>query len=143
MGSIDRDKYSCCIKDTCDSIILFKEKKAVLRIKNDRNACYRRIQIDGCVIKEGKRCDWLLESCEHGDQFFIELKGSCLDDAIKQLWETVRAFGNARGEVYAFVVSSNCGARINTARQALEKKFKNRGVELRFFHSNSNYSLLR
>lgn len=46
-------------------------------------------------------------------------------------------------EKKAFVVSSNSGMKINTHRQVIEKRFKNKGVDLVFFHSQSKYKLER
>ncbi len=45
-------------------------------------------QIDGIVIKEGKRCDFLLMNEDTQTAYLIELKGRDLNKAVEQLEAT-------------------------------------------------------
>ena len=136
---------NACVVRTMDSNIVFRENKARICFLNPNRKAYDRITVDGCVIREGNKCDFLLASCEYGDQYFVELKGENLDYAILQLESTFEKLLDSRKGVMrkAFVVSSNAGMRINTHRQQLEKRFKRRGIDLCFFHSQNKYKLER
>lgn len=134
-----------CVRRVADSNIVFCEKKARIVFLNPSRKAYDRITVDGCVITEGNKCDYLLKSCEYDDQYFVELKGEDLNHAVAQLESSFEKLLDNRNEVRkkAFVVSSNSGMRINTHRQLIEKRFKKMGVDLRFFHSQSSYTLER
>ena len=136
---------NACVARTTDSNIVFKENKARISFLNPNRKPYDRITVDGCVIREGNKCDFLLASCEFGDQYFVELKGENLEHAILQLESTfAKMLDNREGVMRkAFVVSSNSGMRISPHRQQLEKRFKKRGIDLHFFHSQSVYKLER
>lgn len=136
---------SVCVARTTDSNIVFRENKARICFLNSNRKPYDRITVDGCVIREGNKCDFLLASCEFGDQYFVELKGENLEHAIIQLESTFTRLLDSREGVMrkAFVVSSNSGMRISPYRQQLEKRFKKQGIDLYFFHSQSVYKLVR
>ena len=136
---------SVCVARTTDSNIVFRENKARICILNSNRKPYDRITVDGCVIREGNKCDFLLASCEFGDQYFVELKGENLEHAIIQLESTFTRLLDSREGVMrkAFVVSSNSGMRISPYRQQLEKRFKKQGIDLYFFHSQSVFKLVR
>lgn len=139
-------KIPCaCIERTSNPLIVFKEKKAKIAFQNTARKEYQRITVDGCVIKDGNKCDFLLVSNEHGDQYFVELKGEDVNHAVEQLETSMEQLLDKRRNIIhkAFVVSSNSGMKIDTHRQVIEKRFKNKGVDLIFFHSQSEYKLER
>lgn len=47
------------------------------------------IQVDGCLITKGIRCDYLLLNCDKKNSYFIELKGKKLLHAIEQIDRSV------------------------------------------------------
>ncbi len=51
--------------------------------KNGKEIC--KIKVDGCLIKESERCDYLILACEDKSAFFVELKGHDLKKAIGQI----------------------------------------------------------
>jgi hypothetical protein len=51
--------------------------------KNGKEIC--KIRVDGCLIKDGERCDYLILVCENQSAFFVELKGHDLKKAISQI----------------------------------------------------------
>lgn len=69
-----------------------EEKGCVhLGINSDKNWC-RHFRVDGGVYPRGqaeKRCDFLLLNDDKKDAYFIELKGSDLNQAISQVENTV------------------------------------------------------
>ena len=79
---------SVCVARTTDSNIVFRENKARICFLNSNRKPYDRITVDGCVIREGNKCDFLLASCEYSDQYFVELKGENLEHAVVQLEST-------------------------------------------------------
>ena len=79
-------KIPCaCIEQTSNPLIVFKEKKAKITFQNTSRKEYQSVTVDGCVIKEGNKCDFLLVSNEYGDQYFVELKGENVNHAVEQL----------------------------------------------------------
>ena len=134
-----------CIEKTSNPLIVFKEKKAKITFLNTTRKEYQRVTVDGCVIREGNKCDFLLVSNEYGDQYFVELKGEDVNHSVEQLETSMEQLMDKRNNIIhkAFVVSSNAGMKIDTHRQAIEKRFKNKGVDLLFFHSQSEYRLER
>lgn len=70
-------------------IVCKDEKNSQKYIANnvDDSEVYK-YRIDGEVIKEGKKCDFLVLNKDKNDIYLIELKGSDLEYAIEQLLET-------------------------------------------------------
>lgn len=58
---------------------------------NNGRACVSHYKIDGVVIKSGNRCDFLLMNETARIAYLIELKGSDLIKAVKQLEATEKA----------------------------------------------------
>ena len=50
-----------------------------------------KIEVDGCVITEGIRCDWLvrLNDATSKEEIYVELKGSDVYHAVEQLQASV------------------------------------------------------
>lgn len=46
-------------------------------------------KIDGCLIKKGIRCDYLLLNCQKQNAYFIELKGKHLVKATEQILRSI------------------------------------------------------
>jgi len=87
------------MKDECSEIvdhkeIVFKENRSKLTILNPNRLIGKRLEVDGCEITEGIRCDYLLliKSLE----MFIELKGQDIHHAIEQLERTMSLLLNVQ-----------------------------------------------
>ncbi len=67
-------------------------------------------QIDGMVILEGNKCDFLLMNEEKKTAYLIELKGSDLTKAVLQLENTERALAKDlySYDVYYRIVANRC-----------------------------------
>lgn len=78
------------------SIIVLKDKKSKggseYRADNNTRKSMLCLRVDGCLLKEmdGKKCDFLLLVSNEKIAHFIELKGSSVADAIKQLTNSVK-----------------------------------------------------
>ena len=119
-----RNKVETCISQTTDSQIRFEENKRKIIFLNPQRLPYERVDVDGCTIKEGARCDKLLLSTDEHEERYVELKGTDVMHAIDQLEETIKRLGEYTDNRHAYVVSTNVAPAINTKRQAKIKYFK-------------------
>jgi hypothetical protein len=76
-------------KEFCDhrEKIVIKDagNKQEYRVINKKRQEICKIKVDGCLIKNGERCDYLILSCEDKSAFFVELKGHDLQKALQQI----------------------------------------------------------
>ena len=70
-------------------VAVISEKQKEIRFINDKRKKLSSYHIDGCLIKNGMRCDFLLLVEEDKNAFFIELKGSELKKAIQQIENSI------------------------------------------------------
>ena len=121
-----RNKVETCISQTTDSQIRFEENKRKIIFLNPQRLPYERVDVDGCTINDGVRCDKLLLSADEREERYVELKGTDVMHAIDQLEETIKRLGEYTDNRHAYVVSTNVTPAINTKRQAKIKYFKER-----------------
>ncbi|MBD2614131.1 MAG: hypothetical protein RMY62_011420 [Nostoc sp. ZfuVER08] len=55
------------------------------RVTNSSKKEFCKIRIDGCLIIEGEKCDYLILDCQDKLAFFVELKGHDLKKALTQI----------------------------------------------------------
>ena len=136
-----------CTTKTSNSLIVFSEKKSRIAFENPKHNSYLAIQVDGCVFSaaDGPKCDKLLESEMYADQYFVELKGGDTMKAVEQLKETVEKLPPRQREAkrMAFAVFSNTCPKNDTKRQAIEKRFRNKGVCIKFCRTGDAFLLER
>lgn len=144
-----KDIPARCVKLKSDPLIVFSEKKSKITFLNPDHNTYRAIQVDGCVFNaaDGQKCDKLLESEKYADQYFVELKGGDGDTykAVEQLKDTIdklppRLTGAKR---MAFAVFSNTCPKNDTKRQAIEKKFRDKEITIKFCRTGEIFQLER
>jgi hypothetical protein len=101
--------FGKCETTTERSIIVLKENRSRLVIKNSQNEKIRKVWVDGCVITEGQRCDFLLIG-SNNSEYFVELKGCDVEHAIKQLETTINLLGAKIKSVqrHSIVISTRC-----------------------------------
>ena len=121
-----RNKVETCIRQTTDSQIMFEENKRKIIFLNSQRLPYERVDVDGCTINDGVRCDKLLLSADEREERYVELKGTDVMHAIDQLEETIKRLGEYTDNRHAYVISTNVAPAINTKRQAKIKYFKER-----------------
>lgn len=76
-------------KEFCDTrkTIVVKDSgnKQEYRVTNHKGKEICKIKVDGCLIKDGEKCDYLILACEDKSAFFVELKGHDLQKALGQI----------------------------------------------------------
>lgn len=93
-----------------DSKIVFQDgaRKSKMCFSNPKRKTVHKIQVDNCLIKNGKRCDFLLID-NMNVEYFIELKGKQVEYACTQIIETIKKISkDINAFKYAFVVSAAC-----------------------------------
>jgi hypothetical protein len=72
-------------------IALSGRRTSTLYLANPKEQSVEQIEVDGCAITEGRRCDWLvrLVDAPSKEEIFVELKGNGVSDAIEQLRESI------------------------------------------------------
>jgi hypothetical protein len=87
-----KDFGKCETKNSNSNIVITdpgsKNNRSKFRLDNPKKASIRVIQVDDCAIKEGIRCDYLL-ILPDGQELYIELKGSDVTHALKQIIESI------------------------------------------------------
>lgn len=67
--------------------ISVSDKKSATKYMLDNNSRLHHslYRVDGALITDGNKCDYLLINCENKRAYFIEIKGSDLNHAIDQI----------------------------------------------------------
>ncbi|MCF0187314.1 MAG: hypothetical protein HUJ98_12605 [Bacteroidaceae bacterium] len=119
-------------KYTKDKLIVFEENARRIAFDNqDHKHCFR-CTVDGGIITEGPRCDFLLIVSDINDvnnrnqEHYIELKGSDVLHAIDQLEATIKQIKHKKVDKRcAYVVCKRVNKTIKTKIQISQAKFKN------------------
>lgn len=110
-----------CIVPTQNPILTFEEQKSIFQVVNKGRRPLERHQVDGCLIVDGVKCDWLLVDTTSGREIYIELKGSDIKHAVNQICATVNALTKNSAEVkLGYVICTKCPLD-STAVQRLKK----------------------
>jgi hypothetical protein len=82
----------CCVSQVDHSKVKLGDPNSTTAIfLNDKRETFTTIRIDGCVIKNARACDWVLEKSDSG-RIAIELKGCDVDHAATQIEATFAYF---------------------------------------------------
>lgn len=119
-----RNVPNICIRETTDSVIRFGESRSVIRFHNPNRLLYKRVQVDGCAIRDGERCDNLLCSADEREERFVELKGVDIPHAIDQLRSTILRIGEHNDNRHCYVICTKVSPHITTAIQKAKKEFR-------------------
>lgn len=100
-----------------------KNRRSKFRLENPQKASIQVIEVDDCTITQGVRCDYLL-ILPNGQELYIELKGSDVQHAVKQIARTIEKLTQSQSATkLCFIASTRCP--INSAQiQTLKKRFK-------------------
>lgn len=91
MTKSNHNLFQQCSDDFQDKTLKLEEKGKKFCLENlDPKIIIQKVKIDGCLINEGKRCDWLLLIKDRNLEIYIELKGRRVDEAFQQLEETLK-----------------------------------------------------
>lgn len=76
-------------KEFCDQrktvVVRDTANRQEYRVSNISSKELCKIKVDGCLIKEGEKCDYLILDCQDKLAFFVELKGQDLVKALGQI----------------------------------------------------------
>ena len=78
--------------------IVLTENKRCFVLVNPSLKIFRKIKVDGCAIKDGVRCDYLIIGSDP-IEYFIELKGCDIDHALEQLETSIRKIGSKDSKI--------------------------------------------
>ena len=113
-----------CVTETTDSVIRFGERRSVIRFHNPNRLLYKRVQVDGCALTNGQRCDNLLCSADEHEERYVELKGSDVPHAIEQLRATICKIGEYERNRHCYVVCTKVAPQITTQIQKAKVEFQ-------------------
>lgn len=116
-----------CIEEVTHPRIVCEENGRKITFVNPQGLTVKKIQVDGCLIKNQNqsKCDWLViaNAVEH----FVELKGSDLKTAEVQLSTSIEKLsdGPKTGRKFAFLIVSSVPKK-GVKVQDLQAKFRKR-----------------
>ena len=118
-----RNVPEICVKETTDSVIKFQEHRSIVRFHNSSRLVYKRVQVDGCALVDGDKCDNMLCSNDEREERYVELKGSDVPHAIVQLRTTIIKLGEFDGNRHSYVVCTKVAPQITTIIQKAKIEF--------------------
>jgi hypothetical protein len=108
-------------------LIVREENKRKITLVNEVEEPVKIVEVDGCKITKGNRCDWLFVHINNQAEIFVELKGSDIKHACLQIETTIHQLTMDLEKLkYAIVVCSRVSPSINPTIQTFKKKFKKR-----------------
>lgn len=118
---------------------------STLYLVNDQEQRVEQIEVDGCAITEGRRCDWLVRLIEipSKEEIFVELKGAGVSDAIEQLRESITKLSmqkntHPKRAVIVFTRNPMSGTDVQNHQVKFLKEFR---ATLIMVRNNSEISL--
>lgn len=121
-----RNKVDACVLEVNDSQIKFEENNRKIIFLNPKRYPYKRVDVGGCTIAKGIRCDKLLLSLDECEERFVELKGTDVIHAIDQLEATINQLGEHENNRHSYVICTNVAPAIESRIQIKMKLFKSR-----------------
>ena len=137
-----QDDFGRCEKRIRDKRIVLEEKRSSITFVNNCRKRVRRIEVDDCVITEGKRCDYLLVTPEK-TEYYVELKGKNVGHGVKQIEATINKLSADKRQrpKLAFVIATRYPLA-GTDIQKHQERFKNiYSAKLLFPRPNSEIEL--
>ncbi|MEK5040760.1 hypothetical protein [Sporosarcina sp. FSL K6-3457] len=115
--------------------IVVQEGRSSIHLSNPSQKTVSLYRVDGCLIKEGRKCDFMLHIDERTACHFIELKGSNIEIAVEQIEATIEHFSKQLIEyqsVSAWIIASKIRtlALRSTKIQKLKKRLKQKKGDL-------------
>ena len=118
-------------------IVPFKDKGRSTYIYINRSSAHlAKYRVDGCLMTDGVKCDYLLLNCEKKQAYFIELKGSDVIHAIEQI---DRSIDQLKSELPGFACFARIVVtRVNTTNLEKNSKFLKLEKKVRSLNGNIN-----
>lgn len=124
-----------------------KENQSQIIIENPNQFKVCVVQVDGCAIQAGLRCDYLVipdqQDIKKVIEIYIELKGSKISHAIEQLEATIKKLSDdpVKQEKVCIIISTRCPLTTPEI-QNFKKDFKNKyNAKLEFKNRTYTYCL--
>jgi len=113
--------FKKCSEKSKNKIIAVSENTRKFEIRNDKSRLVYTVEVDGCLINDGKRCDYLFEIDKL--VIYVELKGSDIQKAYNQLIATIGYCKHRHDKSVkeCYIVASRV-PRAGTDIQTLKKK---------------------
>lgn len=114
-----------CVTRSSKPVFVFVDAKSRVEIKNPDRVEAIEIQVDGCEITDGLRCDYLL--LIKNLELFIELKGSDVRHAFKQLEASMQQLGDVQRTTRCYVACTRsplCSTEIQHYQKQFRKDFR-------------------
>lgn len=132
-----------CAHYKIDKEIVLKENRSKITFLNPHQEQILVVRIDGCMVKDERlRCDYGLVPWE-GVEIYVELKGSDIDHAIKQLESSINILSESPQKTpkLCFIVSTRVPRQTTTA-QKLQIYFKRKfNAQFRIKNIQDKYDL--
>jgi hypothetical protein len=111
-----------CEIESSQKIFVFTEQRSTLRLINKNQVKSIRIEVDGCAITSGLRCDFM--HIANNTEMYIELKGTDIAHAVKQIEETICKLGkDLIQNKICFIICAR-SPLVSTEIQALQWKLR-------------------
>lgn len=116
--------FGTCEIQLCKRRIVLKENKSKITFVNNENRNIRKVIVDGCVEIEGRKCDFLLIT-EDGTEYYVELKGCNVEEAVSQIENTIKKISSSACllKKHSYIISTRCPL-LSPQIQKIKLKFK-------------------
>jgi len=119
-----------------------EENRSRVEFENAKRYKIDQIEVDGCAITNGLRCDWLINVDASQRSIFVELKGSNVPHAVEQLVHAHDSLHEIRKPNVTWIISSQRCPLTSTEVQTLTIKLRKRkGVSLVVRNSPVTFNL--
>lgn len=122
---------AACIAETNNSIEKFEENRSAFKIHNKKRIKLSRRKVDGCLISDGIKCDWLLVDEKSKTEIYIELKGCDIEHAVKQICKTVEILSNEAAKKWGYVICTRSPMSATEIQRATKSVARSHGLSLR------------
>jgi hypothetical protein len=120
------DGRECCVLIRHKRIKLSGRRTSTFYLNNPVEREVERIEVDGCAVTSGPRCDWLIRTNDtfSREEIFVELKGSDISHAVIQIEAAIVKLSTdvARGSKRCFVALTR-NPMAGTDVQKCQRKF--------------------
>jgi hypothetical protein len=131
-----------CIEQHSKKLFVVEENRSRVVFVNAKRRDVEQVEVDGCAIVDGLRCDWLINVDETQQTVFVELKGSNVPHAVRQLTHAHDELRDIRKPNVTWIISSQRCPLASTEVQSLTIKLrKHKGVHLILRNSPVTFSL--
>lgn len=114
---------SVCIEEVDHSNICVREGRSQITFRNSQRTMYRKVRVDGCVIKNSTCADYVVE--KSGAAVVVELKGRGVEKGAAQVFETARLWaGLKRCERICAVIVGREYPAASSTMQVKKVRFK-------------------